>query len=225
MKADNKAVYSKKYKVALFDMDGTLVDTYEGIENSLRYAFDKLGEPMVENPKCFIGPPLNVSFSQFCGYDHEKTNKAIEYYREYYAKQGINECKLYDGICDLLKALDESGVIVGVATSKPMNFAHRVAQNLGIDKYIKCLAGASEDEKTRTSKEQVLEYAIGLLECIDKRDIVMIGDRHFDINGAKQFDLDSIGVTFGFGDEEELRKAGATYIAHNCEEIQKIILL
>lgn len=214
-----------KYKVALFDMDGTLVNTYEGIENSLKYAFNKLGEPMVENMNRFIGPPLKTSFSEFCGYDEEKTELAIKFYREYYSEKGINECTLYDGIKDLLKDLNEAGVIVGIATSKPENFAHRVAQNLEILPYVSFVAGASEDEKTRTCKEQVLEYAIEKLGSIDKRDIIMVGDRCFDINGAKEFDIDSVGITFGFGSEEELKEAGATFIAHNCEEIKKVILL
>lgn len=213
-----------RYRVALFDMDGTLVNTYEGIENSLRYAFKKLGEQMVENPRRFIGPPLKTSFSEFCGYNEEKTELAIEYYREYYSDKGINECELYDGILNLLKNLKNAGVIVGIATSKPENFAHRVAQNLGILPYVDFVAGASEDEKTRTTKEQVLEYAIKMLYGVDKRNIVMIGDRHFDINGAKEFDLDSVGITFGFGSEQELREAGATFIAQNCDEVEKIIL-
>ena len=213
-----------KYKVALFDMDGTLVNTYEGIENSLKYAFNKLGEPMVENMNRFIGPPLSVSFKEFCGYNEEKTELAIKYYREYYSKKGINECELYDGILDLLKTLKQAGIIVGLATSKPENFAHRVAKNLEIDQYITYFACASADEKTRTTKEQVLEYAISLLDGIDKKNIIMIGDRHFDINGAKAFNLNSIGVTFGFGSEKELLEAGATFIAHNCKEIEKILL-
>ena len=206
-------------------MDGTLVDTYEGIENSLRYAFDKLGEPMVENPRRFIGPPLTTSFSEFCGYDEEKTELAIKYYREYYSEKGINECTLYDGIKDLLKDLNEAGVVVGIATSKPENFAHRVAQNLEINQYITHFACATTDEKTRTTKEQVLEYAMSLITDVDKKDILMIGDRHFDINGARFIGVDSLGVTFGFGTEEELREAGATYIANNTQEIEKNILL
>lgn len=224
-KINKKATASRKYKAALFDMDGTLVNTYEGVENSLKYAFNKLGDEVPENLMRFIGPPLSVSFKEFCGYDEEKTELAIKYYREYYSEKGINECELYDGIVELLKTLKESGVIIGLATSKPDIFAHRVAKSLEIDQYITHFACASADEKTRTTKEQVLEYAISLLNGIDKRDIIMIGDRHFDINGAKAFDLDSVGVTFGFGTEDELRDAKATYIASNCDEIKRIILL
>ncbi|MBQ7907144.1 MAG: HAD hydrolase-like protein [Clostridia bacterium] len=213
-----------RYKVALFDMDGTLVNTFEGVKNSLIYAFEKLGDPVQDNLQRFIGPPLTQSFKEFCGYDEEKMNLAIEYYREYYAKQGIDECQLYDGIKELLRDLKNAGVKIYLATSKPDIFAHRLAHNFEISPYFDYFACASADEKTRTTKEQVMALAMEQLEGYDKKDIVMIGDRHFDINGAKAFGISSIGVTFGFGSEEELRETGATHIAHNTEEIKSIVL-
>lgn len=213
-----------RYRVALFDMDGTLVNTFEGVKNSLEYAADKLGEPAPKNPRLFLGPPLKQSYTDYCGYDDEKIDTAIEYFREYYNDKGILECELYDGMKTLLQDLKKAGVKIYLATSKPDIFAHRVARNLEISPYFDFFACASSDEKTITTKEQVLSIAMEQLKDYDKSEIVMIGDRHFDINGAKAFGIPSIGVTFGFGSEEELKEAGATHIASTAEEIKAIII-
>lgn len=212
-----------KYKIALFDLDGTLVDSSLGVTNSVRYALCKMGEPIPENLLRFIGPPLTVSFRDFCGFDEEKTDLAIKLYREYYAEKGIYECKAYEGMLELLKELKELGVKTCLATSKPDIYATRVVKDKGFLPYLDYLSCASADEKTLSTKEQVVEQAISFVKG-DKCDIVMIGDRHFDINGAKCFGLDSIGVTFGFGSAEELRTAGATHIAKNPQEIKRIII-
>ncbi len=214
----------KTYDVILFDLDGTLTDPGEGITNSVEYALNKYGIS-VENKKDlykFIGPPLIESFKEFYGFTQEQAVEAVAYYREYYVQRGINENKLYDGIKELLCALKASGKKIALATSKPEEFAHRVLQSFDIDKYFDFVGGASMDETTRSTKEQVLEY---VLENVGtENSIIMIGDRHFDINGAKMFNLDSIGVLFGYGSKKELADAGATYLAKTTKEIQKILL-
>ena len=203
-----------KYKIALFDLDGTLVDSSLGVTNSVRYALEKMNAPIPENLLRFIGPPLTVSFRDFCGFDEEKTDLAIKLYREYYAEKGIYECSAYEGMLELLKDLKDLGVTTCLATSKPDIYATRVVRDKGFLPYLDFLSCASADEKTLSTKEQVVEQAISFVK----------GDRHFDINGAKCFGLDSIGVTFGFGTEDELRSAGATYIAKNPQEIKRIII-
>lgn len=215
----------KKYTTILFDLDGTLVDSGMGVTNSVAYALEKFGitpPPRRELFK-FIGPPLVQSFSEFCGFDDEKTTLAIKYYREYYSKKGITECTMYDGILELLQSLKNKGYKIGLATSKPEIYATVVVKNKGIDTYLDFLASATTDEKTRATKEDVIDYALTLCEEKNRDKIIMIGDRHFDINGAKSFGLDSIGVTFGYGSEQELRNAGATHIAHTVCEINNIL--
>lgn len=215
-----------KYTTILFDLDGTLTDPGEGIINSVEYALNKYGIS-VEDKKSlckFIGPPLVDSFSKYYGFDEEKSRKAIEIYREYYKAKGINECKLFDGIKELLESLKNNDYEIALATSKPEVFAHIVLQNYDIHKYFDFISGATIDEKTRYTKEHVIEYALDNIKEKDRTKILMIGDRCFDINGAKAYSLDSIGVTFGYGTYEELKKAGATYIVSSLKEIENLLV-
>ena len=131
---------------------------------------------------------------------------------------------LFDGINELLEALKKSGCKIALATSKPEHFAHIVLQNYDIHKYFDFIGGATVDEKTRYTKEHVLEYVLANIEEKDRSKILMVGDRCFDINGAKAYNLDSVGVTFGYGTREELEEAGATYIVNTPKEIENIIL-
>ena len=216
----------KKYTTVLFDLDGTLTDPGEGIVNSVLYALNKYGIKVDDKKSLckFIGPPLLVSFSTYYGFSEEKSREAIAFYREYYKDKGINECKLFDGIRELLESLKDAGYKVALATSKPELFAHIVLQNYDIHKYFDFIGGATIDEKTRYTKEHVIEYVLSNIEEKDRSKIVMIGDRCFDINGAKAYNLDSIGVTFGYGSYNELKEANATYIVNTPKEIENILL-
>ena len=214
-----------KYTTVLFDLDGTLVDSGIGVTNSVAYAMKKFGMTPPERQELFkfIGPPLTQSFREFCGFDEENTTLAIKYYREYYSETGILECTMYEGVQELLKSLKSKGYKAGLATSKPEIYATRVAENKGFTPYLDFLAAATTDEKTRATKEAVIEYALELCGERDRDKIIMIGDRHFDINGAKAFGLSSIGVTFGYGDRGELEAAGADYIVDTVAEINDIL--
>ncbi len=212
-----------KYSVVFFDLDGTVADSGEGVTNSVIYALEKFGMTEArENTKRFIGPPLAHSFKEFYGFDEEKTALAIKYYREYYKEKGIYECYLYDGMRALLSGLKKRGYKIVLCTSKPEDYAHRVLQFLEVDKYFDIVCGATMDEKTRATKEDVMSYAM-MTSHATPSTTLMIGDRHFDISSANYFGLDSIGVTFGYGSKEELKNAGATYIANSCEEIMKLL--
>lgn len=214
-----------KYTTILFDLDGTLVDSGIGVTNSVSYALKKFGivPPPRQELFKFIGPPLTESFSEFCGFDEKKTFLAIKYYREYYSTEGILECTMYDGVLELLESLKKKGYKLALATSKPEIYAERVVREKGILKYLDYLSAASIDEKTRATKEAVIEYALELCEEKDREKILMVGDRHFDINGAKSYGIDSVGVTFGYGSLEELQKAGASYIVSSMDELDKIL--
>ncbi len=214
-----------KYTTVLFDLDGTLVDSGIGVTNSVAHAMKKFGitPPPRQELFKFIGPPLVQSFREFCGFDEETTTLAIKYYREYYSEKGILECTLYEGVTELMNSLKEKGYKLALATSKPEIYATQVVENKGISLYLDYLAAATTDEKTRATKEAVIEYALTLCEEKDRRKILMVGDRHFDINGAKSFGLDSVGVTFGYGSYEELAKAGADYIVNSMQELNDLL--
>ena len=214
-----------KYTTVLFDLDGTLVDSGIGVTNSVAYALEKFGitPPPRQELFKFIGPPLTQSFREFCGFDGEKTTLAIKYYREYYSQKGILECTMYEGVLELMESLKQKGYKIALATSKPEIYATRVVENKGILKYIDYVGAATTDEKTRATKEAVIEYVLGLCDEGDRSKILMVGDRHFDINGAKAYGLDSVGVTFGYGSYEELSEAGADYIVNSMQELDSLL--
>ena len=214
-----------KYTTVLFDLDGTLVDSGIGVTSSVAYALEKFGiaPPPRDELYKFIGPPLTQSFREFCGFDDEKTTLAIKYYREYYSEKGILECTMYDGVLEVLDSLKKKGYKLALATSKPEIYAVQVVKNKGIFPYLDYIGAASTDEKTRATKEAVIDYTLGLCTEKDRSKILMVGDRHFDINGAKGFGLDSVGVTFGYGSYEELSSAGATYIVNSMEELDNLL--
>ena len=212
-----------KYSAVLFDFDGTIADTGRGIFSSIQYAVECLGfEPLDNATLCtFIGPPIYDSFKRELGLDDEKSDFAVKKYREKYSESGIYELDLYDGILPLMKSLKEYGIKLGIASSKPQNFIIRLVGFLGISELIDFISAPSADD-TPQSKASLINNAAEALN-ISKDKILMVGDRYFDINGANGAGVESIGVTFGYGSEDELKKSGATYIAGCAEEISDII--
>ena len=213
-----------KYKYALFDLDGTLTDPGEGITRSVQYALAKFGIN-VENRQelfCFIGPPLHESFEVYYGFSRSDAMKAVDYYREYYGVKGIFENLVYDGIREALETLQNSGVKICLATSKPESYAKQILEHFALDGYFFAVAG-SEMDGTRTKKAEVIERALGLLGNPDIKDCVMIGDREHDVLGGKAHGMDTVGVLFGYGSREELERTGATHIAATPEEIVNLI--
>jgi len=214
----------KNYSIILFDLDGTITDSGEGVTNSVMYALGKYGIEVENRAELyrFIGPPLIDSFMNYYGFDHEKAVEAVSYYREYYQKTGIWENTVYEGIPELLKKMNDCGKRVLVATSKPEHFARLILEKHDIAKYFEFIAGASMDE-SRSQKDEVIQYALESCNITRMSDVVMVGDTKFDIIGANKFGMDSVGVLFGYGTEEELKKEGATYICENAEEIWNIL--
>ncbi len=212
------------YDYILFDLDGTLTDPSEGITNSVAYALEKFGIT-VEDKKTlykFIGPPLVDAFAENYGFSKEDSEKATAYYRETFSVKGLYENKVYDGVVKMLETLKKSGKKVILATSKPEKFAKEILRYFDLAKYFDLICGATFDS-TRNTKDKVITYALEKAGITDKNKTVMIGDRHHDIDGARINGLDSIGVLYGFGDKEELTKAGATYTAENIEDILLLV--
>lgn len=216
------------YKVALFDLDGTLTDSREGICKSVQYAFIKLGRPAPElkTLECFIGPPLKTSFREFYGIVGEEADKAVAYYRERYSDVGKYENIPYEGIAEMLQKLREAGYCLAVASSKPETYVEDILKHFHLYDYFHFVVG-SDMEGKRGEKEDVIREVfvrMGLDEEARKQCAIMIGDRHFDIHGAQHFGLDSVGVTYGFSEEGELEEAGATYVVDTVKELETLLL-
>lgn len=212
-----------KYDAVLLDFDGTIADTGEGIYDSVRYAvramgFDPLPEEIVHT---FIGPPIFSSFKRTLNLSDEDSAKAVEKYREQYIRDGIYRLSFYDGMEKLLNDIKKSGIKLAVASSKPENFIIEILKYLKISDLFDFIS-APESDRAPESKTALVERAVTVLN-VDKSKTVMIGDRHFDIEGAREAKVDSIGVTFGFGDKDELIKSGADYIADSTGDIRRII--
>lgn len=213
------------YDVILFDLDGTLSDSGPGITNSVKYALDKYGIEVKDRRELFrfIGPPLVDSFMMFYGFSAEKALEITHVYREYYSVKGIFENEVYDGIEELLKKLQQVGKKVIVATSKPELFARKIIDHFGLTEYFEYVAGSNMNE-TRSYKDEVIAYALESCGITDLSKVLMVGDREHDILGAKKIGTDSLGVLWGYGDREELEKAGADYIAEKPQDVFEIIM-
>lgn len=213
----------EKKEVILFDLDGTLTDPMIGITKSVQYALKKFGiiEENLWNLTKFIGPPLVDSFMRFYGFSEEEAKQAVEYYREYFSPTGIFENKVYEGMEEMLAALQNKGMILAVATSKPEEFARRILEHFHLEQYFAYAGGALMHG--RTDKAEVIEYVLGTLDA-DKSKTVMVGDRKHDILGAKKNGLDCVGVLYGYGDREELEEAGADVIVENVGELKEFLL-
>ncbi|HEM2867245.1 HAD family hydrolase [Streptococcus suis] len=212
------------YQTILFDLDGTLTDSGQGILNSVAYALEKMGieEPDTANLNRFIGPPLYESFSRFCQLNPEDTQSAVDAFRVYFKEKGMFENQLYPGIIPLLEELRTAGKTLVIATSKPEIFAKQILEHFGIAHYFDVIAGASLDS-SRISKADVIGYAINQLEAFPKH-AVMIGDREHDIEGARMHQLPAIGVLYGYGSKQEFEKAGATMIVETVQDLKRVLL-
>ncbi|HEL1669151.1 TPA: HAD family hydrolase [Streptococcus suis 2651] len=212
------------YQTILFDLDGTLTDSGQGILNSVTYALEKMGieEPDTANLNRFIGPPLYESFSRFYQLSPEDTQSAVDAFRVYFKEKGMFENQLYPGIIPLLEELRTAGKTLVIATSKPEIFAKQILEHFGIAHYFDVIAGASLDS-SRISKADVIGYAINQLEAFPKH-AVMIGDREHDIEGARMHQLPAIGVLYGYGSKQEFEKAGATMIVETVQDLKRVLL-
>lgn len=215
----------KKYDVIIFDLDGTLSNSKEGITKSAQFALEKQGI-IVENLddlECFIGPPLLDSFKAFYNLSLEQATQAVADYRSRYVPIGVYETEIYPGTEDMLKTLKSNGKYIAMATSKPQAMAEEVLRYLKIDKYFDQVKGADLHGGIQ-SKDQVLNALFEMIENKDKGQYLMVGDTCFDIDGAKKVGIDAVGVSFGFGNVEEMVQHGALTIADNMEELTRIIL-
>ena len=208
------------YDVILFDLDGTLTDSKIGITKSVQYALSKFNirEDNLDNLESFIGPPLSESFQKNYDFEPSQAQDAVDFYREYFAISGIYENEVYPGIPDLLADLKGKGKQLIIATSKPTIFANQILNAFHLYQYFTTVVGSHLDG-TRTSKTEIIAYALSTLEKSKENGAVMVGDREHDIIGAQGNAIDSIGVTYGYGSLSELQRAAPTYLADTVEDI------
>lgn len=211
----------KKY--VLFDLDGTLTDSREGIINSVIYALDYFGIVVEsrESLRPFLGPPLVDSMKKYYNFDQASAELAVEKYREYFSEKGLLENQVYPGIPKLLERLQAEGYVLMVATSKPELYTNRILEHFDLAKYFTFVGGATMDQ-TRVRKDDVIRYVLEQNGLTDRRpEVVMVGDRSNDVQGARDNGIEVIGVLYGYGDREEL--ADADYIAEQVKDIRSFL--
>ena len=215
------------YNYLLFDLDGTLTEPKEGITRCVQYALEAMGihEPDREKLVPFIGPPLKEMFMSTYQMDEKTAERAIEKYRERFREKGIFENGVYPGIPEALSRLKEAGKIMAVASSKPQPFVERILEHYGLDRFFQVVVG-SELNGRRTDKQEVIQEVFRRfgLEEKDRRQALMIGDRRYDVEGAKKMGVDCLGVTFGYAADGELEEAGADLIVDSAQEMARVIL-
>lgn len=216
------------HSAVLFDLDGTLTDSGPGIIRSVQYALMKMGiqEDDQEKLRSFVGPPLLEQFMEYAGFDRNQAQQAVTFYRERYREKGMFENEPYPGMPQLLRRLWEKGYRLAVASSKPTYFVTRILEHFSMSQYFHVIVG-SELDGTRTDKHQVIEEALGqlgLAEAGQRREVVMVGDRQYDVEGAVQAGIDCIAVSYGYGPVQELRQAGADIIADSVDSLGEYLL-
>ena len=210
--------------VLLLDLDGTLTDAAPGILNCIRYALDSMGveQPDDDAMRTFLGPPLVPTFRDHFGMSAADVDTAIALYRERYHDVGLFENEVYDGIPDLLAILDQRGLTLAVATSKPTYSATRILEHFDLAQYL-AFIGGSDLEGIRHDKAAVIAHTLAELALLgrlpDGASIIMVGDREHDVYGARAHGIDTIGVLWGYGDADELQGAGAVSLAATPDEL------
>lgn len=215
---------SRNFDFVIFDFDGTVADTGKGIFTCASIAVKELGfEPLSDAQlRTFVGPPLLDSFMRTLAVDEYTAAKAVSIYRANYSENGIYMFELYKGMDSLIRTLHANGIKLAIASAKPEKFIRKIIEHLNYGEFFGAIS-APDLNNTEPSKTALVESACAGLGA-DKSRAVMIGDRHFDILGAKEAGVKSIGVTYGFGSRDELTQAGADFIADSVAGLEKILL-
>ncbi len=211
-------------KAVLFDLDGTLSNSKEGITKCVQYALQHFGieEPDRDKLEMFIGPPLVDSFMKFYNMSLEQAKEATAKYRERYRPIGIHETSMYPGVRECIEELKKQGYVIGMASSKPEGYCKIILEDFGILDYFDDVVGATMDGRI-DSKEEVLQEVFRRWKTYGKNEICLVGDSIFDVEGANLVGIACIAVTYGFGDVEEMRAAGAAAFVDNLIELPAVL--
>ncbi len=212
-------------KYVLLDLDGTITDPGVGITKSVQYALRSKGIFVreLESLHRHIGPPLKTSFMEFYNFNEEEAEELVSKYREYFKDTGIYENQVYEGMEELLKKLRAAGKKLITATSKPEIFAKKILEHFHLERYFDDICGATLDE-SRIAKADVIRYALAKNGIEDLSQVVMVGDREHDVEGARKVGIAAIGVLYGYGSRQELEQAGAMRLAGTVEELYDVIM-
>lgn len=209
----------------LFDLDGTLTNPRLGIGNSLKYALRQMQIDGYSNEilEHFVGPPLQDGFKNLFGMNERNTDLAVEHFRAYYGEKGLYENEPYQGIGELLEELHLSGKRVYVVTSKLEKYAQKLMRHFEFDRYIDDLQGAEYTGK-HSGKGQLIEQLMERNRIQAAASVVMIGDTHYDLIGAKENEISSIAVGYGFGTQESLKGCNPDYLVGSVDELAELLL-
>ena len=208
----------------LFDLDGTLVDSGIGITSGVQYALKHMGIEVEDRRQLykFIGPPLREAFMEFFNLSETQAQEAVGYYREYYRATGLFENTVYPGIETVLDQLKSQGKIIALATSKPEGFAEQILEHYQLANYFDYIGGATFDG-VRSEKLDVIRYVLQSLGNPTSDQVVMVGDRKFDVLAGNQLGLTTVGVLYGYGSQAELQAAKADYIIEQPIDLLQVI--
>jgi phosphoglycolate phosphatase len=204
----------------LFDLDGTLTDPKEGIIKCIQYAFNQLGKPYPSESDLanLIGPPLHSSFERLLhSQDDALIGEAVRFYRERFSEVGLFENNVYPGITDLLAELHRNSLRLYVVTVKPKSFADRIVRHFSLDQWLSGVYGSTLNGREYT-KVKLVESVLGDFNSVPENTVI-VGDRREDIIAGKSNGIKTIGVTYGYGNKEEITNSSPDYICHNTYEI------
>jgi phosphoglycolate phosphatase len=209
----------------LFDLDGTLTNPRLGIGNSLKYALNQMqidgySDEILEQ---FVGPPLQDNFKNMFGMNERNTNLAVDHFRTYFGEKGLYENEPYAGIAELLEELNHSGKKLYVVTSKLEKYAKKIISHFGFDRYIDDLQGAEATGK-HSGKGQLISQLMERCQILPSSSVVMVGDTHYDIIGARENKIHSIAVSYGFGTMETLYTCSPDYLVESVAELSELLL-
>ena len=216
------------YRYIFFDLDGTLTDSEEGIFNCVRYALEKMGEPILSDDvlKYFIGPPLHDSYIRYCGFTREKALEAVRLFRERYTAVGKFENAPAPGLLELCRKLRERGYVLALSSSKPEQMCEQICEKFGFAPFLTTITGSppSGDDWEKADIIRETMRRLGLTDA-DQDSILMVGDREFDVLGAKACGIDCVGVEFfDYAAPGELAEAGAAAVVRTAAELEAFIL-
>ena len=212
------------YKYVVFDLDGTIVDSHEGICICFQQALKSAGiEESVDNIRKLLGPPLSRTIITKYGLGEEEGAAAMKIHMKRLKEKGIYECKIYEGIPKLLKTLKENGIKMAIATNKPEEPSIMQLEHFDLAKYFEIIIG-NDYTQTRGTKGDFIRMTLEHMGVEDKKEAVMVGDRYNDLEGGVENGLDTIGVTYGYGSKDEIDKCNPTHITDTPLGILDIVL-
>lgn len=214
-----------EYNYVLFDFDGTLSQSAEGVRLSLEKTIEKMGKPVpdLSDYSKYLGPPLINTLKNLCGLDEDECEKGVAIYKQFYKTEGIKKNRLYEGMEEVLKTLNKNNILMSVCSSKYEVFAKKACDILNITKYFNVVCGSSKDG-SRKEKEDLIPYAVNRLGGKMTDRIVLIGDTYFDAEGARLTGIDFIGASYGYGEKSLMEKHGAKIFINKPLEILDIVL-